>query len=86
MKRAEFRRMTEEEKEELILGQGTFMASRIEDECRILLYGYDQEYFEVWCTMHTLTVYAIEMVEHKTQLDRYLDDISIYEIQELLEQ
>jgi hypothetical protein len=86
MKRAEFRKMTEEEKEEIILGQGSFIASRTEDECRVLLYAYDRSYFEVWCTLTTLSVYAIEMIEDKVQLDPYLDEIGLYEVYERLEQ
>lgn len=85
MKRTEFRKMTEEEKEELILGQGTFIASRTKDDCRVLLYCYDRSYFEVWCTLTTLSVYAIEMVEDPVQFNPYLDEISIYEVYELLE-
>lgn len=86
MKRAEFKRMDDEQKEELILGQGSFIASRMEDECRVLLYGYDKSYFEVWCTLTTLTVYAIEMVEDQSRLNVYLDEIGLYEVYELLEQ
>lgn len=86
MKRTEFRKMTEGEKEELILGHGTFIASRTEDDCRVLLYGYDRSYFEVWCTISTLSVYAIELVEDQARLEPYLDDIGLYEVYELLEQ
>jgi hypothetical protein len=85
MKSTDFKKMSVEEKEELILGRGTFIASRIHDECRILLYGYDKNYFEVWCTLETLNVYAIELVENQYQLDIYLDDIGLYEVRELLE-
>lgn len=85
MKRTEFRKMTEEEKEELILGRGEFIASRTDDDCRVLLYGFDGCYFEVYCTLSTLTVYAIEMIDHNEQLDAYLDDIGLYDLREVLE-
>ena len=78
--------MTDEQKEELILGQGQFIASRMDDDFRILLYGYDHTYFEVWCSMSTLTVYNIEMLEDESMLEDYLDDIGLYEVHELLQQ
>jgi hypothetical protein len=86
MELAEFNNMTDEEREELILGKGQFIASRTDDDFRVLLYGYDHSYFEVWCSMSTLTVYNIEMLEDNALLDDYLDDIGLYEVQEILQQ
>lgn len=86
MKPTEFNRMTDEQKEDLILGQGEFIASRTDDDFRVLLYGYDHTYFEVWCSTSTLIVYNIEMLEDESMLDDYLDDIGLYEVQEILQQ
>lgn len=66
-----------QQKEDLILEEGRFVADRIVNKYRILLYSVNRFYVEVWCLASSLRVERIEPLLHDNVLDLYVRHINI---------